>query len=113
MFSEPRLLHFVFVRIFYRKDHSKEAYDELVLKAIHRLMNGYSVDYASIILGYMYRVANMTRAPLLPYNNLLTRIFTHFKVPLDLEDCVAQLVPMISAQSPKILWFYKIETRGW
>lgn len=34
LFSEPRLLHYVFVRIFYPKAHSKEAYNEIVLEAI-------------------------------------------------------------------------------
>ncbi|KAJ8432876.1 hypothetical protein Cgig2_021012 [Carnegiea gigantea] len=61
LFPEPRLLHYVFVCIFYPKDHSKEAYNEVALESIYRLMNGYSVDYASIIVSYMYWVANMTR----------------------------------------------------
>ena len=75
LFPEPRLLHYVFVRIFYPKDHSKEAYNEVALESIYRLMNGYSVDYASIIINYMYRVAHMSRPSSLPYGNLLTRIF--------------------------------------
>ncbi|KAJ8421269.1 hypothetical protein Cgig2_023803 [Carnegiea gigantea] len=89
LFPEPRLLHYVFVRIFYPKNHSKEAYNEVALESIYRLMNGYSVDYASIIVNYMYRVANMSRPSSLPYGNLLTRIFTHFKVPFESEDCVS------------------------
>ena len=56
----------MFVYIFYPKDDSKEAYNELVLEAIYRLMNGYSVDYASIILHHMYQVANMSRTLSLP-----------------------------------------------
>jgi len=76
-------------------------------------MNGYLVDYASIVLNYMYQVASVSRTRLLPYSNLLTRIFNHFKVPLDLEDCVTQSVPMISAHSLRTLCFYKIKPRGW
>jgi len=113
LFPEARLLHYVFVRIFYPKDHSKEAYNEVDLESIYRLMNGYSVDYASIIVNYMYRVANMSRPSSLPYGNLLTRIFTHFKVPFESEDCVTQTVLVISANSLKSLRFYKTATRGW
>lgn len=61
----------------------------------------------------MYRIINISRIPSLLYDNLLTCIFTHFKVPLDLEDYVTQPVPVISAESLKTLQFYKIETRGW
>jgi len=103
----------VFVCIFYPKDHLKKASNELVLEAIYRLMNGYSINYALIMLNYMYQVANMCRTPLLPYSNILPCIFIHFKVPLDLEDCVTQPVLVISAQSLKTLRFYKIKTRGW
>jgi len=103
----------VFVCIFYPKDHSKEASNEIGLEAIYRLMNGYSVDHASIILNYMYRVANMSRTPSLPYGKVLTHIFTPFKVTLDLKKCVTQLVPMISVHSLKTLHFYKIEPQGW
>jgi len=73
--SEPRLLHYVFIRIFYPKDHSKEVSNEIALEAVYHLMNGYSTDYASIILHHLYRIANMNRNPSLPYGNLLTRIF--------------------------------------
>ncbi|KAJ8435019.1 hypothetical protein Cgig2_013669 [Carnegiea gigantea] len=76
-------------------------------------MNGYSVYYAFIVLHCMYRVANMGRTSSLSYGNLLTRIFNHFKVPLDLEDFVAQPVSIISANSLKILCFYKTAARGW
>ena len=76
-------------------------------------MNGHSVDYALIIVSYMYWVANMTRPTSLPYGNLLTSIFTHFKVPFDSEDCITQSVPVISANSLKSLHFYKTTTRGW
>ncbi|KAJ8425549.1 hypothetical protein Cgig2_033064 [Carnegiea gigantea] len=62
---------------------------------------------------YMYRVANMSHPSSLPYGNLLTRIFTHFKVPFESEDCVTQSVPIISANSLKSLRFYKTATRGW
>ena len=61
LYPEPRLLHYVFVRIFYPKDHSREASNEIALEAIYRLMNGYSVDYASVILNHMYRIANLNR----------------------------------------------------
>ncbi|KAJ8448505.1 hypothetical protein Cgig2_012149 [Carnegiea gigantea] len=113
LYSEPRLLHYVFFRIFYPKAHSKEAYNEVVLDAIYRLMNGYSVNYASMILSHMYRVANMSRTPSLPYGNLLTRIFTHFKVPMDSEECLTYHVSVISTHSLKTLKFYKTATRGW
>ena len=76
-------------------------------------MNGYSVDYASMILSHMYRVANMSRTPSLPYGNLLTRIFTHFKVYMDSEECLTHHVPVISTHSLKTLKFYKTATRGW
>ncbi|KAJ8435532.1 hypothetical protein Cgig2_014451 [Carnegiea gigantea] len=62
---------------------------------------------------YMYRVANMTRPTSLSYGNLLTRIFTHFKVPFDSKDYITQLVPVICANSLKFLCFYKTATRGW
>ena len=75
---EPCLLHYVFVRIFYPKDYSKEAYNEIALETIYRLMNGCSVDYAYVILHHIYRIANLNRNPSLPYGNLLTRIFTYF-----------------------------------
>ncbi|KAJ8438356.1 hypothetical protein Cgig2_015283 [Carnegiea gigantea] len=84
-FPEPRLLHYFFVRIFYPKDHLKEAYNEVALESIYRLMDGYLVDYTSIIVSYMYRVANMSRPSSLPYGNVLTCTFTHFNVPFDLE----------------------------
>ncbi|KAJ8420626.1 hypothetical protein Cgig2_032404 [Carnegiea gigantea] len=113
LFVEPRLLHYVFVRVLYPKDHSKEATNEIVLEAIYRLMTGSSVDYACLILDHMYRVACMTHAYHLPYGNLLTHVFQHFQVPLESEECVTQSVPIISASSLKTLWFYKIEHRGW
>jgi len=105
LYSEPRLLHYVFVRIFYPKAHSKEAYNEVVLEAIYRLMNGYSVDYATMIMNHMYRIANMSHTPSLPYGNLLTRIFAHFKGPMDCEECLNPHVPVISAHSLKTLKF--------
>ncbi|KAJ8433436.1 hypothetical protein Cgig2_008614 [Carnegiea gigantea] len=113
LFPEPRLPHYVFVCIFYLKDHSKEAYNEVALESIYHLMNGYSVDYASIIVNYMYQVANMSCPSSLPYGNLLTRIFTHFKVPFESEDCVTQTVPVLFANSLKSLYFYKAAIRGW
>jgi len=113
LFPEARLLHYVVVRIFYPKDHSKEAYNEVALESIYRLMNGYSVNYLLIIISYMYQVTNMTRTTSLPYGNLLTRIFTHFKVPFDSEDCITQSIPVISANSPTSLCFYKTTARGW
>jgi len=85
----------------------------VALESIYRLMNGYLVDYASIIVNYMYRVANISRPSSLPYGNLLTHIFSHFKVPFESEDCVTQIVPVISANSLKCLRFYKTTTRGW
>lgn len=112
LFPEPRLLHYVFVRNFYPKDHSKEAYNEVALESIYRLMNGYSVDYALIIINYMYRVANMNRPTSLPYGNLLTRIFTYFKVAMDSEECVTYTVPVVSVHSLKTLCFFKIATKG-
>ena len=75
LFSEPRFLHYVFVRIFYPKDHSKEVSNEIALEAVYRPMNGYFVDYASVILHHMYKIANLNRNPSLPYGNLLTWIF--------------------------------------
>ncbi|KAJ8434114.1 hypothetical protein Cgig2_024232 [Carnegiea gigantea] len=113
LFSEPRLLHSIFVRIFYPKEHLKEAYNEIVLEAIYRLMNGHSIDYATMILSHMYRVTNMSRTPSLPYGNLLTRIFTYFKVPMDCEECLTHHVSVISAHSLKTLRFYKTAARGW
>ncbi|KAJ8427251.1 hypothetical protein Cgig2_023917 [Carnegiea gigantea] len=53
LFPEPRLLHYVFVCIFHPKYHSKEAYNEVALESIYRLINGYSVDYASILVSYI------------------------------------------------------------
>ncbi|KAJ8431624.1 hypothetical protein Cgig2_029032 [Carnegiea gigantea] len=85
----------------------------MALESIYRLMNGYSMDYALIIVSYMYRVANMNCPTSLSYGNLLTRIFTHFKVSFDSEDCITQSVPVISANSFKSLRFYKTATRGW
>ncbi|KAJ8422853.1 hypothetical protein Cgig2_027791 [Carnegiea gigantea] len=38
---EPRLLHDVFVHIFYPKGHSKKAYNELALEAIYRIVHGW------------------------------------------------------------------------
>lgn len=61
---ESCLLHYIFVRIFYPQDNSKEVYNEVSLEAIYQLMNGYSVDYALIIVNYMYGMANMSRPPL-------------------------------------------------
>ncbi|KAJ8428084.1 hypothetical protein Cgig2_025393 [Carnegiea gigantea] len=61
----------------------------------------------------MYRVANMSRPSSLPYGNPLTRIFTHFKVPFESEDCVTQSARVISANSLKSHRFYKTATRGW
>jgi len=87
-FPERRLLHYVFVRIFYPKDHSKEALNEIALEAIYRLMSEYSMDYASVILNHMYHIANLNRNPSLPYGNPLTCIFTHFRVPLEKEECL-------------------------
>lgn len=55
----------------------------------------------------------MIRSSSLPYGNLLTRIFTNFKVPFDYEDRVTQSVPVMSANSLKSLCFYKTATRGW
>uniref|UniRef100_A0A7C9EM19 Uncharacterized protein n=1 Tax=Opuntia streptacantha TaxID=393608 RepID=A0A7C9EM19_OPUST len=72
-------------------------------------MSRYSVDYASIILNHMYRIANLS----LPYGNLLTRIFTHFRVPLENEECHTQPIPTISAHALKTLKFYKTNSRGW
>ena len=87
LYPKPDLLHYIFVRVFHPKDHLKEAYNKIALEAVYRLMNGYSVDYASVILHHMYHIANLNRNPSLPYGNLLTRIFTHFQVPLDNEEC--------------------------
>ena len=98
---------------FYPKDHSKEAYNEVALESIYRLMKGYSVDYVLILVSYMYRVANMSRPSSLSYGSLLTHIFTYFKVPFESEDCVTQSVTVISANSLKSLRFYKTTTRGW
>jgi len=55
----------------------------------------------------------MSCTPSLPYGNLLTRIFTHFKVPMECEECLTHHVPIISAHSLKILKFYKTAIRGW
>ena len=113
LYPEPRLLHYVFIRICYPKDHSKEAYNEIALEAVYRLISGYSINYASVILHHLYHIANLNRNPSLPYGNLLTRIFTHFNVPLDGEECSTHLVPIISTNSLKTLRFYKTESRGW
>jgi len=75
-------------------------------------MNGYSVDYATVILNHMHRIPNLNCNPSLPYGNFLTRIFTHCNVPLDLEECT-QPVPIISANSLKTLCVYNTESRGW
>ena len=72
--------------MFYSKEHSKEASNEIALEAVYHLITGYLVDYASIILTHTYRIANLNRNASLPYGHLLTRIFTHFKVPLDHEE---------------------------
>ena len=101
LFPEPQLLHYVFVWIFYPKDCSKEAYNEIALESIYRQMNGYLVDYALLIVNHMHRVANLTHPSSLPYGNLLTHIFTYFKVPLNSEECVTWPVPVISANSLK------------
>ena len=76
-------------------------------------MSGYSVDYASLIMDHMYRIASTHRAHPLPYGNLLTHVFQHLQVPLDSEDCLSEPVPIISGASHKTLRFYKIETRDW
>ncbi|KAJ8437742.1 hypothetical protein Cgig2_009457 [Carnegiea gigantea] len=55
----------------------------------------------------------MSRPSFIPYGNLLTHIFTYFKIPLDLEDCVTEPVRIISANSVKTLRFYKTTTGGW
>ena len=41
---------------FYLKDHSKEAYNEVALESIYRLINGYSADYVLVVINYVYRV---------------------------------------------------------
>ena len=82
LFPEPCLLHYVFVRIFNPKDHSKEASNEIALEAVYRLMNGYSVDYASVILHHMYRIVSLNHNPSLPYGNLLTRIFNSIQIAI-------------------------------
>ena len=76
-------------------------------------MNDYSVDYATMIMSHMYRIANISCTPLLSYGNVLTCIFTHFKVRMDCEECLTHLVPVISVHSLKALKFYKTTTRGW
>lgn len=88
LFPELRLLDFVFVCIFYPKDHSKEASNVMVLEAIYRLITGSSVDYVSLILDHMYRLASVSYTLSLPYGGLLTCIFQHFKVPLESEECI-------------------------
>jgi len=113
LLPEARLLHYVFIRIFYPKDYSKEASNAVALEAVYRLMSGYSVDYACIILQHMYRIAHVCRTPSLPYGNLLTRIFTHFHVPLEHEECLTQPAPTISSHTLKSLKFFKTATRGW
>ena len=100
------------VRIFYLKDHSKEASNEIALEAVYCLTNGYFVDCASVILHHMYRIPNLNRDPSLPYENLLTFIFTHFKVPLDLEECSTQPIPLISANSLKTFVSIKLSLVG-
>jgi len=50
----------------------------------------YSVDYTYVIyviLNHMYRIANLNHNLSLPYGNLLTCIFTHFRVSLENEEC--------------------------
>jgi len=113
LLPKPRLLHFVFDNTLYPKDHSHEVSNEIVLAAIYCLMIGYSVDYASLILYHMYRVARVGRTPSLPYGNLLTRIFQHFEIPLESEECTTQPVPVIYVHSLKTLCFYKTEYQGW
>lgn len=76
-------------------------------------MTGYPVDYASIIVNYMYRVANLRRPSSLPYGNLLTRIFHHFKVPLTSEEYAPYVIPVISSHSLKSICFFKTASRGW
>ena len=88
LFPEPCLLHYVFVHIFYPKDYFKEASNAVALEAVYRLMAGYFVDYASMILHHMYCIAHLSRTPSLPYGNLLTRLFIHFHVPLENEECI-------------------------
>ena len=113
LFLEPRLLHYVFIRIFYPKDYSKEASNAVALEAVYRLMFGYSVNYAPVVLHHMYRIAHLSRTPSLPYGNLLTRLFIHFHVPLEHDECITQPAPTISAHTLKSLKFYKTATRGW
>ena len=55
----------------------------------------------------------MSQSSCLPYGNLLTDIFAHFKVPFRSKDCVTESVPVISTNSLKSLRFYKTATRGW
>jgi len=97
----------LFPCLFYLKDNSKEAYNEVGLQAIYCPMNGYLVDYASIIVHCIYQIANMNYLTCPSYGDLLTYNFNHFKVRLDKEGCVAQLVPMIFANSLEALCFYK------
>ena len=48
---------------FTQKTTLKRPPNEIALKVVYRLMNGYFVDYASIILHHMYRIANLNNNP--------------------------------------------------
>jgi len=106
LFSEPRFLHYVFVRIFYPKDHSKEVSNEIALEVVYRLMP-WSFFTTCIELPTWISIPPYLMAISSP------RYFSQFKVPLDLEECSTQPILIISANSLKTLCFYKTKSRGW
>ena len=66
-------------------------------------MEGYTVDFARLILDYMTKISQLSQNYLLPYSNLLARLFQAYNVPLDGEECLTFYVPTINEETLKVL----------
>ena len=59
--SDPRILYYILVTTIYPCGSSKETTNYTLIKTPYYIVEGYSVDFAELILEYMTKVCNISK----------------------------------------------------
>jgi len=101
------------VRTIYPCGSSKETTNDIFVENLQYVIEGYSVDFAELILEYMTKVRNMAQNFPLSYSNLLRHIFKYFYISLEAEEHLGTRIPTINENTLKSLKFKSLPTGYW
>jgi len=77
----------------------------LALRMVQHIMAYHNKIFSKIILEYIYKFMEASRNTSLSFGNLLSKVFEHFKVSLEYEECIEMVDIVINKEKLETLKF--------